>query len=74
MQTHASRANHSCEVPHDGQNELLKKTGIAPSFSRPMYMPVETGFPVFGQLIMSSPIALSAFLRTAKYTGEVKAV
>jgi hypothetical protein len=48
---------------HDGQKELLKKTGIAPSFSRPMYMPVETGFPVFGQLIMSSPIALSASLR-----------
>jgi hypothetical protein len=48
-------------VPHDGQKELLKKTGIVPSFSRSMYMPVETGFPVFGQRIMSSPITLSAF-------------
>ena len=55
------RANHSCEVPHDGQKELLKKTGILPSFSHSMYMPVETGFPVFGQRIMSPPITLSAF-------------
>ena len=71
-QIHAFRANHSCEVPHDGQTELLKKTGIAPSFSRPMYMPVETGLPVFEQLIMSSAIALSAL--PAKHTGEMKAV
>ena len=26
--THASRANHSCEMRHDGQNVRLKKTGI----------------------------------------------
>ena len=55
-QTHASRANHSCEVPHDGQNERLKKTGIERNLVRSMYMPVVTAFPVFGQRIMSSPI------------------
>ena len=55
-QTHASRANHSCEVPHEGQNERLKKTGMERNLPRSMCIPVVTGLPVFGQRIMSSPI------------------
>ena len=58
-QTHASRANHSCEVPHDGPNERLKKTGMERNLTCSMYTPVVTGFPVLGHRIMSSPIAHS---------------
>ena len=42
-------------MPHAGQNELLKKTGMDRNLARSMCMPVVTGFPVFGQRIMSHP-------------------
>ena len=58
--THASRANHSCEMRHDGQNDLLKKTGMERNLACSICMPVVTGLPVFGQRIMSSPITNSA--------------
>jgi hypothetical protein len=41
-QTHASRANHSCELPHDGQIELLKKTGMERNLTCSICMPVVT--------------------------------
>jgi hypothetical protein len=40
-------------------SKVLKKTGMDLNFVRSMCMPVETGLPVVGQRIMSSPIALS---------------
>ena len=57
--THASRAYHSCEVRHDGQKVLLKKTGMQPKAARSMCMPVEMAFPVLGQWIMTVPIQFS---------------
>ena len=68
LQTHALVANHSCEVRQRGQNERLKKTGMEWNLPRSIYMPVDIGFPVLGQRIMSSPITrlLIDFLGTAE--------
>jgi hypothetical protein len=49
-------------VPHDGQNELLKKTGITRNLARGIRIPVETGLPVSGQRIITSPILISPSL------------
>ena len=59
-QTQASRANHSCEARHDGQYELLKKTGIEPKVVRSMLMLVEIHFPFLGQRITTMPISVLA--------------
>jgi hypothetical protein len=46
-------------MPHDGQNELLKKTGIARNLARGICIPVEMGLPVSGQRIITSLIDFS---------------
>ena len=66
-QIHAFPANHSCEVPHDAQNELLKNTGIEANLARSMNMPVEMGFPVLGQRIMTEPIQFSLTISGVAY-------
>ena len=48
-QTHAFWANHSCEVRHDAQKVLLKKTGMQLKVARSICMPVEMVFRVLGQ-------------------------
>ena len=58
-QTHALPANHSCEARHNGQKVLLKKTGMERNRARSIYMPVEIGFPVLGQRVMTVPIQFS---------------
>ncbi|MGA8294459.1 MAG: hypothetical protein WB820_18615, partial [Rhodoplanes sp.] len=63
----------SCEVPHDTQYELLKKTGMEQNCARSMCIPVETGLPVLAQRIMSSPIARSGLsMMKVTYRAEMK--
>lgn len=57
-QTQASRANQSCEVRHERQKVLLKKTGIEPKAARSMFMLVEMHLPVLGQRITTVPISV----------------
>ena len=52
-QTHAFAANHSCEVRHNGQTVLLKKTGIEWKAALSTCMPVEMAFSVLGQRIIT---------------------
>ena len=58
-------------MPHEGQNERLKKTGIERNLVRSMYMPVVTAFPIFGQRIMSSPISHSIITQARRVIRDV---
>jgi hypothetical protein len=62
-ETHASLANHSCVVRHNGQSVRLKNTGVEWKVVRSARMPVEMARRVSGQRIITIPIEGLLLLR-----------